>query len=360
MWRTARIFFLLVLGYVLYQPSLPASAAPPVAPSTSARPSRIAESKLLKFICVVRHDGTVGCAQGSSPYSLAVPDLRVLPASEEVVVGEDFGCARTRQGGEVWCWGMNERDGAKRRNEGPPQPPARVSGLSQVVQIATGHATTCARLANGTLQCWFQMFHPYCRDPKHGMVCPSSVPRPVEGVRDAVDISGDGEELCVTFKNGTVRCWAYLPLETPFAGEGTLVPIPPVAAFHRGGAVVTKSGEVFVSPVDCTIDVAPRCGYTTSDPGWTSPQKGGDNAWVKAPSLRNVITVGGLKGVHLDGTVSEWPCVYGTGMVLPRRAPGLSGVIDASKSCVLKRDDTVLCRDESSREGAPAFTPVKF
>ncbi len=94
-------------------------------------------------------DGETGLGQRAR--RLGTPVIGVREAAE-VSVGAYFGCART-QSGEVYCWGNGELGqlGDGRRRTMRVATRATVSG---VTQIESGHAHTCAVLADGTVRCW--------------------------------------------------------------------------------------------------------------------------------------------------------------------------------------------------------------
>ncbi len=71
---------------------------------------------------------------------------------DEVVTGAKHTCIRS--GGNVQCFGANNFLQLGRSGGDSKMPAPVVGAASDIVQLAAGDAHTCARRANGTLQCW--------------------------------------------------------------------------------------------------------------------------------------------------------------------------------------------------------------
>jgi len=135
--------------------------------------------------CVLTARGTVGCwgensygalGDGSTRgrgYPSAVIDLDDV--AEVAMGGFGHTCAR-RRAGDVWCWGyLIGREGSS--SDGQPRP-ARVAGIDDATEIASGHTHTCARRKNGSVVCWGDNSEGQLGD---GTRVPSTVPRQVLG-----------------------------------------------------------------------------------------------------------------------------------------------------------------------------------
>ena len=72
----------------------------------------------------------------------------------QISCGQDHTCA-LRTDGSVACWGANEYGqlGDGKIND-PQSAPQTVPGLSNVVEIATNNFNSCARLNDGSIECW--------------------------------------------------------------------------------------------------------------------------------------------------------------------------------------------------------------
>ncbi|HVJ90183.1 MAG TPA: hypothetical protein VM580_10300, partial [Labilithrix sp.] len=72
----------------------------------------------------------------------------------QVVTGDRHGCVLTK-GHTVQCWGMNDASqlGTKSNME-PHKKPVTVPGVTNVVRLAAGEASTCALLRDGSVRCW--------------------------------------------------------------------------------------------------------------------------------------------------------------------------------------------------------------
>ena len=92
-----------------------------------------------------------GCPAGSvcAASSCRLPDEVV-----QLSAGRFHVCAR-RAGGDVLCWGQNDMGQLGRGFVSPFEAaPASVDDVSDVVQLASGISTTCARLRDGGVACW--------------------------------------------------------------------------------------------------------------------------------------------------------------------------------------------------------------
>ena len=161
------------------------------------------------FTCALLSDATVRCWGVILPEAVGEIDSEgnIIGRTTPVVV-EGFGevveleggyghlCARLRDS-TVRCLGANMNgqlgDGTRTHRNMP----VSVFGMSAAAEISVG-GITCARLENGTVQCW-------------GMTDNSvrTTPEPVMGLSEAVEIDVGGWQGCARLDDGTVRCWGY-------------------------------------------------------------------------------------------------------------------------------------------------------
>jgi hypothetical protein len=96
--------------------------------------------------------GELGLDPLSTPSSAIPVAVPLVSGVAQVSAGQNFTCVRLNDG-TAECWGLNTSgqlgDGSTIGNWGP----APVSGLTGVLEIRAGAATTCARTTSGTY-CW--------------------------------------------------------------------------------------------------------------------------------------------------------------------------------------------------------------
>jgi alpha-tubulin suppressor-like RCC1 family protein len=136
-----------------------------------------------------------GCAPGACPRDYT-----------QVAVGGGFACA-VRVNGSVYCWGKNDigQLGAGSREQYVSMP-TPVLGLRDAVEIRAGNGLACARSVRGSLStvaCWGRTS--YTRMGKF-----SNIPVQVEGITDAAQIAVGNHHGCVLHQTThTVSCWGW-------------------------------------------------------------------------------------------------------------------------------------------------------
>ncbi|MEZ4622821.1 MAG: hypothetical protein R2867_45995 [Caldilineaceae bacterium] len=172
-------------------------------------------------VCVIKVDTTVWC-WGTSlyPLPLAYPNERGLPAQVQglpndivkVVTSMWHACA-LRQSGTVLCWGKGELE----QLSGQLGPkivsvaftPTVISGVTNVIDIATNKDNVCVRLANGSAQCWGSNYWGQLGNGTGvNYPFPSGTPAEVQVFNQPVlSVATGGYHTCaVTDSNGAV-CW---------------------------------------------------------------------------------------------------------------------------------------------------------
>jgi len=179
--------------------------------------------------CLVRPDGTLRCWGQNTVGELGQGDLAprvgpvTVPLTDVIAVapGETHVCA-LRRDRTVWCWGANC---AGESGQAPPRPPSfpyptptcrvslmtptQVPGLADVQELAAGRYFTCARLSNGTVQCWG--WNDGGALGRGSVGAPgdfSPTPAPVVDINDALSLSTpQGLGVCALRADRTVWCW---------------------------------------------------------------------------------------------------------------------------------------------------------
>lgn len=131
-----------------------------------------------------------------------------------VVVGMEHFCALADDG-TVRCWGANDRGQLGRGTAGPELQPVGVVALpSRARAISAGVDHTCALLDTGAVACWGANTHRVIGSDALAVDAVASSPTPVDGVRDAVDVSSAKYTTCVANAAGAVACWGERPGNT--------------------------------------------------------------------------------------------------------------------------------------------------
>jgi alpha-tubulin suppressor-like RCC1 family protein len=177
--------------------------------------------------CAVAATGQVWCwgwnqyatlGDGSTASRVAPGLVTGITTAVEACAGYTHSCARL-QDGSVRCWGAINAYGALGTgNTNNTLVPVSVVGITTAVEIACGTHHTCARLANGTVQCWGYNAYGQLGD---GTTSTRYAPGLVAGLTDAVEIA-TGEDVwrgnqsgsaadrtCARRTNGTIQCWGY-------------------------------------------------------------------------------------------------------------------------------------------------------
>jgi alpha-tubulin suppressor-like RCC1 family protein len=189
-----------------------------------------------RFSCARTEDGTAVCwgdneygQIGASPAKRKGPvrqeiapgasaqdrptEVEGLAAAVQLSLGGAHACARLANGGVV-CWG-SDSDGQLGRGSPPPDPPkkkaprparplAAVKGLKDVAEVAAGGEHACARLGDGSVQCWGRNHHGQLGD---GTTKDRTAPVKVAGLPPAAQLALGAAHSCALLQDRTVRCW---------------------------------------------------------------------------------------------------------------------------------------------------------
>ncbi len=134
-------------------------------------------------------------SDGSTRRLLGSPVVQVAP-------GTSHTCARLANG-TVQCWGDNSKGQLGNGTYRFSETPVMVSGIDDAVALTAGARHTCALLAGGSLKCW--------GDNNYGQVGGGSAgrftPVTVAGVADAISVAAGEQHTCAALGSGEVRCW---------------------------------------------------------------------------------------------------------------------------------------------------------
>ncbi len=178
-------------------------------------------------------------------YPVAVAGITT--ASEVSAGGGGYGshtCARLNNG-TVQCWGYNSGgqlgDGTTTNRNAPVQ----VTGITTAVEVSTGQETngnthTCARLADGTLRCWGYNGYGQLGD---GTNTQRLTPVQVTGITTAVSVAAGSTYTCSMLTDNTVKCWGYNSYGQ-LGNETTTSSLTPVTVLVRTGGVLGPQNDV--------------------------------------------------------------------------------------------------------------------
>ncbi len=165
--------------------------------------------------CAILSSGTVQCWGRNSSGQLGdgTTDERLLPVAvlglpatpTALAAGEAHTCALFATGA-VSCWGRNAAGQLGNGATADSSTPVAVSGLAAgALEIVAGFDYSCARLANGTVQCWGGN-----GDGQLGNGSQTSSPFPVTVTglsRAAVALATGFYHTCAALQDGDVECW---------------------------------------------------------------------------------------------------------------------------------------------------------
>jgi hypothetical protein len=185
-----------------------------------------------------------------------------------IATGVGFGCAVVN-GGEVYCWGYNERgelgDGTTSRSTTA----IRVNGITNATAVAAGGTTVCAVLTTGQLDCWGNGAEGQMGNGTTPEVNP--LPVAVGDLSNAIGVSVGIEDVCAVLATGEIKCWGGngdgdLGIGN---GEPSLQPAPVVGitdAVSVSTAEFDSCALLATARVDCWGDNnAGQLGFPSSD-----------------------------------------------------------------------------------------------
>jgi hypothetical protein len=155
--------------------------------------------------CTLHPGGRVRCAGarlGQRGYAPTPEPLHFDGPVAELAIGKVHGCARMEDG-TVQCWGQNA-DGQLGDGTTAAHAPAQVPVLHGVVHVAVGTHSSCALVATGRVKCWGGNGNGQVGD---GTTVDRLSPVKVEGGvgMTAVDLGQD--HACTAAPSGMASCW---------------------------------------------------------------------------------------------------------------------------------------------------------
>jgi alpha-tubulin suppressor-like RCC1 family protein len=318
--------------------------------------------------CIAKTDGTVWCWGGNEFGELGIgrtageqstpQEVTTLMNVREVAAGTDFGCAAT-QDDSIWCWGSGQW-GLPAMGL-PSGNVVKVQTLRGATELGASQKHGCA-LQNGEAVCWGT-------DNAEGQLGAGAAPGP-HGTYfpvPAFDLSVGGAHNCARLTDGTVECWGdnrYGQLGTGSISPGGPTPVP----VELGIGNLSNIGEVSAGLIHTCAVTRDHVAYCW---GWNMfGQVGIDTMDRPFPAMIltgvETITAGfnHTCAVKTDGTVWCWGAntfgQIGQDTIsyqqssIPLQVAGLDGVASVrlggpgvtspdAFSCAQKKDGSIWC-----------------
>ena len=294
----------------LGSPSTPSGGSSvPVAVSGIAGAVAIATGAF--HTCALLQDGTLRCwgrndqAQlGDGTRTSAASPVRVNGITDAVAVsgGGVHTCAVLHDG-TARCWGENEFGQLGDGTTNTASEPVQVIGLATAVGISAGWRHACASLADGTVRCWGQNEFGQLGD---GTVTNSSTPVAARGIASATAVTaGWWHHSCARLADGTVQCWGSN--EWGQFGNGTTTGSTSPVAMSGAGVLWTSSNTAVATIDSAGLATGTGAGTTTITATDQSGASASTVLTVRQPPQPVVLTVNksGLAGGL--GTVASSP-----------------------------------------------------
>ncbi|MCE1174657.1 MAG: putative Ig domain-containing protein, partial [Propionibacteriales bacterium] len=220
-----------------------------------------------------------------------------------VASGNAFTCA-VSQVGEVWCWGTNASGQLGDGTTTSRRTPAKIPGLTGVIDITAGASHACVLTDDSAVKCWGVGTTGQLGD---GGTSSQYSPVSVIGITNATQVHAGGSSTCALLATGSVKCWGSNTLRQ--LGDTTTTTRPtPVSVNGLTNATALAVGTSHA----CAATAA---GTVTCWGGGTSGQLGDGKSAISDP-----VSVVGLTGsavgvaagnthscaVITDGTVDCW------------------------------------------------------
>lgn len=167
-------------------------------------------------------------------------DVSGVTTAISVASGPNHSCA-VLSTGDVRCWGDNTYGQVGDNTILLPRPtPVAVIGISTATHVTVGQFHSCARLQNGTVQCWGR--NTFGQLGKDGAPSPSLTPVTVDGITSATQVSAGGLQSCAVLLGGGARCWGSNS-SGQLGNSGSPSSLFPVAVSGINSAVGIGSGN---------------------------------------------------------------------------------------------------------------------
>lgn len=149
------------------------------------------------------------CVDGEWVDELAEDGKTRCQLFSQVAASEGAFCA-LRTTGEVLCWGNGEYGQTGRADHSSSSAPTKVEGIDDAIAISGNENTFCALRPNGEVLCWGRREH-------NGQEVTTHIPSPVLyresseatplPIDDAISLDGGWVHTCVVRRSGGALCW---------------------------------------------------------------------------------------------------------------------------------------------------------
>jgi alpha-tubulin suppressor-like RCC1 family protein len=163
-------------------------------------------------VCIIHTGGAVTCWGENNKHEVGDNatttdhqspfDVPGISDARSIAAGDEHTCA-VRAGGEVSCWGRNDR-GQLGSATGDRGTPMDVTGLGPAAQVDCGIKFTCAVLRSGAVMCFGENGAHQLGD---GGMTDHSTPVAAGSFTDAVQVACGSDFACVVHATGVVDCW---------------------------------------------------------------------------------------------------------------------------------------------------------
>jgi alpha-tubulin suppressor-like RCC1 family protein len=148
--------------------------------------------------------GELGNGTGTATSDVPVAVSGITNATQ-ITAGSAHTCALL-SGGQIDCWGNNDRGRLGNGTTTSSDVPVAVSGITNATQITAGGGQTCALLSGGQIDCWGNNDF---GDLGNGTTTSSDVPVAVSGITNATQITAGNDHTCALLSGGQIDCWGY-------------------------------------------------------------------------------------------------------------------------------------------------------
>jgi len=272
--------------------------------------------------------------------------------------GSHHACARVSNG-MARCWGQNDFGQlGNGTTSASSSSPVTVTGLTNVLQVATGASHSCALLTDTTVRCWGLNTK---GELGNGSTTNSSTPVVATGLTGVVALSLGDYHSCALLSSGGITCWgSNSSLQTGTSAPGAAYQVVPTATAITSGATAVSAGGFHTCAL---VGGGVKCwGDNTSGQlgtGGTPAQN--SVAPLDVPGLTSGVTSVASGELHVcavvGGAVQCWGdnsfgqlgngAISATPTTSPAVVPGLSGVAEMASglvfSCARLTNQTVKC-----------------
>jgi len=272
--------------------------------------------------------------------------------------GSHHACARVSNG-MARCWGQNDFGQlGNGTTSASSSSPVTVSGLTNVLQVATGASHSCALLTDGTVRCWGLNTNGQLGN---NSTTSSSTPVAATGLSNVAAISLGDYHSCALLSSGGISCWgSNSSLQTGTSPAGASYQVVPTATTITSGATAISAGGFHTCAI---VGGGLKCwGDNTSGQLGTAGTPAQNSLLpLDVPGLTSNVTSVSSGELHVcavaGGAVQCWgDNTYGqlgngatstTPTTSPASVPGLTGVADVASgfvfSCARLSNQTVKC-----------------